>query len=106
MSPVLLIYLIFFISNLLIALFWFKQLKNKQTKADQDLTAEEKDILLWLSLNFRHGITTIADLVSQSLEKPGLSFQQKEKLNQALKESKKLLKTGRILEEKIDQQTD
>ncbi|MFC1711688.1 hypothetical protein ACFLZ1_03830 [Patescibacteria group bacterium] len=83
-----------------------KILKKKETKTKKDIIHEETNTLLWLSLNFKYDLQTITDLIAQALEKPGLSFSQKENLVKALKKARKLSQSGQILEEKIDRQTD
>ncbi len=83
-----------------------KILRQDKQKLSQDLETEEVNILLWLSLNFRYGITQIIDSLSQVLEKPNLPPKQTQELVKSLKEAKKLLTTGKLLEEKIDKQTD
>lgn len=83
-----------------------KILKIKEQVAKHNITEEETNTLLWLSLNFKNGIVKIIDSLSQVLAKPGLSFNQKNHLQIALHNSQKLLQTGKILEEKIDKQTD
>jgi hypothetical protein len=81
-------------------------LKQEAYKLAKDIETEEDNILLWLSLNFRHSITQIIDSNSQILENPGLSLKQQDLLKKSLTHAKKLLQTGRLLKEKIDKQTD
>lgn len=83
-----------------------KFLKKKEQKTSQDISQEETNVLLWLNLNLRKGISQIVDLITQTLEKSALSYSQKQNLKQALKTGKRLLKTGKALAEKVDQQTD
>lgn len=83
-----------------------KILKTESRKQKADIAAEETNTLLWLGLNFKYGMTQIIDLISRALERPGLYLNQKEELKKALRTAKKLLQTGKILEEKIDKQTD
>jgi len=83
-----------------------KILKIKEQQAKHNITEEETNTLLWLSLNFKNGMIKIIDSLSQVLDKPGLSYNQKTNLEKSLINAKKLLQTGKLLEEKIDKQTD
>lgn len=83
-----------------------KILSNQFKRAEKDIEAEETDTLIWLSINFRTGMQKIIDRISQVLANPNLSHSQKKDLNEALEEGKKLLKTGTLLKEKVDKQTD
>ncbi len=83
-----------------------KILSNQFKRAEKDIEAEETDTLIWLSINFRQGMQKIIDRISQVLANPNLSHSQKKDLNEALEEGKKLLKTGTLLKEKVDKQTD
>ncbi len=83
-----------------------KTLSTKVKKHSKDITEEETNILLWLSLNFKHSMEKVVDLLSQSLERSTLSFNQKSSLKEALRLAKKLLQTGNLLKQKIDHQTD
>jgi hypothetical protein len=83
-----------------------KILADKFIKTNHDVSEQETNTLLWLSLNFKQRLHTIIDNISHALEDPQLSHRQREKLTKALNESKKILCSGTVLEEKIDQQTD
>lgn len=83
-----------------------KILQKEVKKTAANITSEETNVLLWLSLNFKHSLQTIIDKLSQTLERPGLNFSQKQLLLKALNEAKKLIKSGQELEEKVDKQTD
>lgn len=87
-----------------------KRIKIFQQKWLQDektLESEEKNILLWLSLNFRNTLAEINEITAQLLsDLAHLSPSQKSLLKKMRRKIKKLLKEGNILERKIDRASD
>ena len=68
--------------------------------------SSEKDTLLWLSLNFKPSLFKIIDALSQVLSTTGISEFQKQTIRETLHNAKYLLKTGNILQEKLEKQAD
>jgi hypothetical protein len=83
-----------------------KILKKQGQEMSEDISQEETNALLFLSLDFKHRLHIIIDSVSQALERPSLTPSQQQLLQKALMSGKKLLKAGKKLEQKIDEQTD
>ena len=83
-----------------------KILKKKQNQAETNITKEETNSLMWLNLNFNYAMIKTIDLVSQVLARARISFSERQNLTEVLRINKKLFQTGKLLKEKIDQQTD
>jgi len=84
-----------------------KILSKQQKKMENTIKTEETGSLLWLNLNFKNGLITIIDKSSNLLTEIGrLNQNQKENLLSINQAAKDLLKSGEILEEKIDKETD
>ena len=83
-----------------------KRIKIFQTKWLEDektIEAEEKEILLWLSLNFRNSLAEIGEIIAELLsDLSQLSPKQKALLKKMRRKIKKLLKQGEIVKKKID----
>jgi hypothetical protein len=88
-------------------LAWFvgRQYLDNQ-KLDNLVSADETEVLLWLSLNFKNSIIKIIDSVSILMSATKLSPSQKEQLDKINHESKTLLKSSQKLTRDIDQSTD
>jgi len=74
-------------------------------KLNQDLAIDETNIILWHSLKFKTGITTIIDLCSQLLSSP-LTPTQKQHTKKIKNSAQNLLSSSQKLISQIDQQTD
>ena len=74
-------------------------------KLNQDLAVDETDILLWHSLKFKTGITTIIDLCSQILSTP-LTLTQKQHTKKIKSSAQNLLNSSQKLTSQVDTQTD
>lgn len=87
-------------------LAWFigKQYLDKK-KTDNDIKISETNILLWLSLKFKTGISQIIDNCAELLSTP-LQPTQKEKLKYIKDSAKSLLNSSEKLKKEIDNQTD
>lgn len=87
-------------------LAWFigKQYLDK-TKTESQLSIDETNFLLWLSLKFKTGITQIIETSSEILSTP-LQPTQKEKIRYIKDSAKSLLNSSQKLETEIDQQSD
>lgn len=84
-----------------------KVLTREKNELSENVTTEETDALLWLSLNFKNGLLSIGHLTSDLLSDIGhLTGNQKEKLQSIHESAKELLKSGEKLREKIDRETD
>lgn len=72
-----------------------------------DITEEETNTLLWLSLNLKNGLLQIIHETTELLsDLSHLTFIQREKLQKIHEAAKKLLNSGEKLREKIDRETD
>ena len=86
--------------------------KNKEEEAvgrkiSADITEEETNTLLWLSLNLKNGLLQIIHQTTELLsDLSHLTFTQKETLQKIHEAAKELLKSGEKLREKIDRETD
>jgi len=87
-------------------LAWFigKQYLDK-TKTESQLSIDETNFLLWLSLKFKTGISQIIETSSELLSTP-LQPTQKEKLHYIKDSAKSLLNSSQKLENEIDNQSD
>lgn len=84
-----------------------KILAKQGQKLEKEITGQETDSLLWLSLNLKDGLLKIVHLASELLSDIGrLGPVQKEKLQSIHESAKELLKSGEKLKQKIDKQTD
>ena len=86
--------------------------KNKEEEAvgrkiSADITEEETNTLLWLSLNLKNGLLQIIHQTTELLsDLSHLTFTQKERLQKIHEAAKELLKSGERLKERIDRETD
>jgi len=87
-------------------LAWFigKQYLDK-AKTESQLSLDETNFLLWLSLKFKTGISQIIETSSEILSTP-LQPTQKEKIRYIKDSAKSLLNSSQKLETEIDQQSD
>lgn len=87
-----------------------KQIKTFQKKLIRNqkaLASQEKDVLLWLSLNLRNTLAEISEITAQLLsDLAHLSPQQKLLLKKMRRKIRKLLKEAEILEKKVDRVSD
>ncbi len=84
-----------------------KILEEEQNVIEEEIEREETNILLWVSLELKKGLTEILDQTSQLLSDIGhLTVRQKDRLLKISDASKKLLKSGQQLKEEIDKITD
>lgn len=80
-----------------------KILAKQQKKLASEVSQQEKDTLLWLSLTFREHVSQILDTSSNMLADVGrLTLSQKESLQKIHENAKRLLKLGERLKEKIE----
>jgi hypothetical protein len=88
-------------------LVWFvsRQVESKN-KTQSLITNDETDLLLWLNLKFKTGITTIIDLSSQTLSSSNLSYTQKEQLKKIKSSAKSLLNSSQELTQEIGTSSD
>ena len=91
---------------LITPLSWFigKQYLEK-IKAENDLSIDETNFLLWLSLKFKTGICQIIETASETLSTP-LQPIQKEKLHYIKDSAKSLLNSSEKLKTEIDNESD
>lgn len=81
-----------------------KILKKEKKKLSREVTQQEEDTLLWLSLPFREHVLRILDATSLMLsDLSRLSPSQKDSLDKIHHNAKRLLKLGKKLEEKIEE---
>ncbi len=95
------------ISLLLITpLSWFigKQYLDK-TKIETDMSINETNVFMWLSLKFKTGICQIIDNCSELLSTP-LQPTQKDKIKYIKDSAKSLLNSSEKLKNEVDQQSD
>lgn len=81
-------------------------LKKANKKQSNNITSEETDSLLFLSLNLEEGLLSIIESLQNALSQPQIKGQNRTKLQEAHQKAKNLLQEGRLLKEKIDQETD
>jgi hypothetical protein len=91
---------------LITPLSWFigKQYLDK-TKVDTDISMDETNVLLWLSLKFKTGICQIIDNCSELLSTP-LQPTQKEQVKYIKDSAKSLLNSSEKLKDEVDSQSD
>jgi hypothetical protein len=91
---------------LITPLSWFigKQYLEK-VKIESDLSVDETNFLMWLSLKFKTGICQIIETSSELLSTP-LQPIQKEKIRYIKDSAKSLLNSSEKLKTEIDQQSD
>ena len=91
---------------LITPLSWFigKQYLEK-VKIESDLSVDETNFLMWLSLKFKTGICQIIETSSELLSTP-LQPIQKEKIRYVKDSAKSLLNSSEKLKAEIDQQSD
>jgi len=83
-----------------------KTLKQTNQKQSHNISSEETNSLLFLSLNLEENLLSIIESLQYSLSQPQIKGQPRIKLEKAHQKAKNLLEEGRFLKEKIDQQTD
>lgn len=80
-----------------------KILRKEKGKLNQEVSQQEEDTLLWLSLSFKEHVAKILDASSNLLADLGhLTFVQKEGLQKIHENAKRLLRLGEKLKEKIE----
>lgn len=91
---------------LITPLSWFigKQYLDK-IKTEAEISIDETNFLMWLSLKFKTGICQIIETSSELLSTP-LQPNQKEKLHYIKDSAKSLLNSSEKLKTEIDQQSD
>jgi len=81
-----------------------KILKKEKRELSKEVSQQEEDALLWLSLPFREHVIKILDASSQMLsDLSRLSPSQKDALDKIHHNAKRLLRLGKKLEEKIEE---
>ena len=87
-------------------LSWFigKQFLDKN-KVETDMSIDETNVLMWLSLKFKTGICQIIDNCSELLSTP-LQPTQKDQLKYIKDSAKSLLNSSEKLKDEVDQQSD
>jgi hypothetical protein len=84
-------------------LAWFISKQHLENiKLNSDISKDETDIILWLSLKFKTSITQIIDSVSLLLSNPNVTYPQKEELHKIKDSAKYLLKSSEKLTEEIE----
>jgi len=84
-----------------------KILKEETQIIEGEIEKEETDILLWSSLELKHGLTEILHQTSELLaDLSHLTLRQKEKISKIRQTASTLLKTGQKLKEEVDQTSD
>lgn len=81
-------------------LTWFISFTQKA------LIADETDTLLWISLRFKHSVSSIIDSASLLLSNPSLTPPQKQELNKIKDTAASLLKSASQLQSDIDHNSD
>lgn len=91
---------------LITPLSWFigKQFLDKN-KVETDMSVDETNILMWLSLKFKTGISQIIDNCSELLSTP-LQPTQKDQLKYIKDSAKSLLNSSEKLKDEVDKQSD
>ncbi len=91
---------------LITPLSWFigKQFLDKN-KIETDMSIDETNVLMWLSLKFKTGICQIIDNCSELLSTP-LQPTQKDQLKYIKDSAKSLLNSSEKLKNEVDQQSD
>jgi len=87
-------------------LAWFigKQYLDK-TKIENDISFDETNVLMWLSLKFKTGICQIIDNCSELLSTP-LQPTQKDQIKYIKDSAKSLLNSSEKLKDEVDKQSD
>ena len=84
-----------------------KVLKHQSNQLETNLSQEEGNTLLWLTLNFHNKMSQSLDLISQiSSQLATIPYHQQEKLKSLYLDLKELFKSGQELKDKIDKITD
>jgi len=91
---------------LITPLSWFigKQYLDK-TKIENDISFDETNVLMWLSLKFKTGICQIIDNCSELLSTP-LQPTQKDQIKYIKDSAKSLLNSSEKLKDEVDKQSD
>lgn len=91
---------------LITPLSWFigKQFLDKN-KIETDMSIDETNVLMWLSLKFKTGICQIIDTSAELLSTP-LQPTQKDQLKYIKDSAKSLLNSSAKLKDEVDQQSD
>lgn len=88
-------------------LVWFVSRQTESKNKTVTLIAhDETDLLFWLNLKFKTGITTIIDLASQTLSSPNLTYTQKEQIKKIKSSAKSLLNSSQALTQEIGTPSD
>ena len=89
--------------NLLESRKKIKVLSKKEKVLEKEITSQETDSLLFLSLDFKDGLVNIVNDTADLLSNIGrLSLRQKENLQKILKTAKNLLLLGEKLRQKVE----
>lgn len=84
-----------------------KSLSVETGKLEGNISLQETDSLLWLTLNLKNNLLRIVHLSADLLADIGhLTLMQKDNLQSIHESAKELLKSGEKLKEKIDRETD
>lgn len=84
-----------------------KILKHQSDQLETNLSQEEGNTLLWLTLNFHNKMSQSLDLISQiSSQLSTIPYHQQEKLKNLYLDLKELFKSGQELKDKIDKISD
>lgn len=84
-------------------LVWFTSKQHlDNVKLNSNLSDEETNILLWLSLKFKTGISQIIDSASVLLSNPNTTFAQKKELHKIKDSAKSLLNSSKNLKNEIE----
>ena len=84
-----------------------KILQEETEIIEEEIEKEERDILMWASLDLKKGLTEILDQTSILLaDIAHLTLRQKEKLGKVRQTALDLLKTGQKLKDEVDKTTD
>ena len=82
-------------------------LKKEKRETEESLKKQETNVLIWISLNLKNGLTEIGDYLSQLLSDIGHTTQsQQELLKKAHRKTKSLLKESSGVQKIIDRETD
>jgi len=82
-------------------------LKKEKRETEENLKKQETNILIWISLNLKNGLTEIGDCLSQLLSDISHTTpSQQELLKKAHRRTKSLLKESSGVKEIIDKETD
>jgi len=82
-------------------------LRKEKKETEESLKKQETNVLIWISLNLKNGLTEISDYLSQLLSDIGHTTpSQQELLKKAHRKTKSLLKESSGVKEIIDKETD